>query len=139
MGWETERGKLIEFNHLLRGDPGEPYLAQVRKRDILPHIRSVMTLDIDTSLPQDSARRLVGAPSERKKGNLQISPCIPGDWRGYELVYKDGGTSHQISVENPYGISQGVKQIVLDAKTLSGVDTPLLGDGKPHNVRVEMG
>lgn len=66
MGWERKRGKLMEFGRLLRGDTGTSYIVRegdlkalevVRQADMHPFI---ITLDADTVLPRDTARRLVG-------------------------------------------------------------------------------
>jgi cyclic beta-1,2-glucan synthetase len=70
---------------------------------------------------------------------LRIDPCIPKDWPGYELTYRDGETFYQIRVENPDGANRGVKQVTLDGEPLSGVDIPLLEDGRRHKVRILMG
>jgi cyclic beta-1,2-glucan synthetase len=59
MGWERKRGKLLEFNRfLLNQDDAFP----VKAGDwaALKNIRYVITLDLDTQLPRDAARRLVG-------------------------------------------------------------------------------
>jgi cellobiose phosphorylase len=71
--------------------------------------------------------------------NLHIAPCIPKDWPGYEIHYRDGGTSYHISVRNPSGVNQGVKRVLLDGEVLPGADIPLLRDGRTHQVQVEMG
>ena len=60
MGWERKRGKLEEFNRLLRGDRSTSYAVCSTDPDELPHIRYVITLDVDTQLPREAARRLVG-------------------------------------------------------------------------------
>jgi cyclic beta-1,2-glucan synthetase len=70
---------------------------------------------------------------------LRVTPCIPIDWPGYELTYRDGKTSYRIRVENPDGVNQGVRQVTLDGDILPSGDIPLLGDGKQHKVRVLMG
>ncbi len=59
MGWERKRGKLMEFNHLLRGDDSTSYIVQLGDLTVLPDIKYVITLDADTILPDGSARRLV--------------------------------------------------------------------------------
>ncbi len=59
MGWERKRGKLHEFNRLLRGDTSTSFTTQVGDESILLRIRYVITLDVDTVLPRDSASRLV--------------------------------------------------------------------------------
>jgi cyclic beta-1,2-glucan synthetase len=60
MGWERKRGKLEEFNRLLLGEGETSFVVQVGDLDTLHAIRYVITLDADTMLPRDSARRLVG-------------------------------------------------------------------------------
>ena len=60
MGWERKRGKLEEFNHLLRGAEGTTFMAAPADRAILRSVRYVITLDSDTQLPLDAARRMIG-------------------------------------------------------------------------------
>jgi len=70
---------------------------------------------------------------------LQINPCIPKDWPGYELTYRYGKTSYQIRVENPEGVNRGVKRVTLDGEILPGGVIPLLGDDRRYRVHVLMG
>ncbi|RIK54284.1 MAG: hypothetical protein DCC57_07000, partial [Chloroflexi bacterium] len=69
MGWERKRGKLHEFNRLLR-IPVDAATGRHSAHDtsfvvaegdltILPDVRYVITLDADTVLPRDAARRLI--------------------------------------------------------------------------------
>ena len=60
MGWERKRGKLLEFNRLLRGDRETSYAVLSADPASLPRIRFVITLDADTQMPRDTAGRLVG-------------------------------------------------------------------------------
>ncbi len=60
IGWERKRGKLHEFNRLLRGAKDTSYVVQSGDLTVLPHIRYVITLDTDTLLPPDAASHLVG-------------------------------------------------------------------------------
>ncbi len=61
MGYERKRGKLAEFNALLRGRAADRFSAIVGDTSILPGIKFVITLDTDTQLPRESAHQLVGA------------------------------------------------------------------------------
>ncbi|HEU0253231.1 MAG TPA: protein ndvB, partial [Pyrinomonadaceae bacterium] len=61
MGWERKRGKLEEFNRLLRGARDTSFVVRTADDALLRSIRYVITLDSDTQLPRDVARRLVGA------------------------------------------------------------------------------
>jgi cyclic beta-1,2-glucan synthetase len=60
MGWERKRGKIEEFNRLLRGATDTSFTVQVGDLSILPQVRYCITLDSDTRLPRDSARQLIG-------------------------------------------------------------------------------
>ena len=60
MGWERKRGKLEEFNRLVRGATDTSYSTQVGPLDALAGIRYCITLDSDTQLPRDAARELIG-------------------------------------------------------------------------------
>lgn len=58
--WERKRGKLVEFNRLLRGNKKTTYLNQNLDQEFLKTIQYVITLDADTQLPLQNARRLIG-------------------------------------------------------------------------------
>ncbi|WP_305068752.1 GH36-type glycosyl hydrolase domain-containing protein [Luteitalea sp. TBR-22] len=60
MGWERKRGKLEEFNRLLRGATDTSFHHVVGDRSVLPAVRYCLTLDSDTRLPRDAARELLG-------------------------------------------------------------------------------
>ncbi|HET9908951.1 MAG TPA: hypothetical protein VFQ23_20040, partial [Anaerolineales bacterium] len=60
MGWERKRGKLEEFNKLLRGETSTTFTIKLGNLNVLSTIRYVITLDADTLLPRESANRLIG-------------------------------------------------------------------------------
>ncbi len=61
IGWERKRGKLMEFNSLIRRDKNTSF--DIISGDIsnLYKVKYVITLDADTVLPKDTAKLLVGA------------------------------------------------------------------------------
>jgi cellobiose phosphorylase len=59
MGYERKRGKLEQFNALLRGVKQTAFSDIVGDTSILGSIKYVITLDTDTQLPRDAARTLV--------------------------------------------------------------------------------
>src|SRR5207253_6779393 len=61
IGWERKRGKLREFNRFSRGARDTSFIVATADRELLRQIRYVITLDADTQLPRDAARRLIGA------------------------------------------------------------------------------
>jgi len=61
MGWERKRGKLREFNRLLRGATDTTFISRTDAAARVPDgVRYVITLDADTRLPIGAVRRLVG-------------------------------------------------------------------------------
>ncbi|MDU5118690.1 MAG: cyclic beta 1-2 glucan synthetase, partial [Clostridium botulinum] len=61
MGWERKRGKLEEFNKLIRGEKNTSYNTISGDINILKKVKYVITLDADTKLPRDVAKSLIGA------------------------------------------------------------------------------
>jgi cyclic beta-1,2-glucan synthetase len=60
MGWERKRGKLSEFNRLIRGDRTTTYSTCSSDPAALPRTRFIVTLDADTQMPRDTVGRLIG-------------------------------------------------------------------------------
>ncbi|HLI63437.1 MAG TPA: hypothetical protein VKV05_08550, partial [Terriglobales bacterium] len=60
MGWERKRGKLLDFNRLIK-DKYDSFPVKVGDLSVLPQVRFVLTLDSDTELPRGTAHRLIGA------------------------------------------------------------------------------
>ena len=60
MGWERKRGKLDEFNRLLLGATDTSYTVQTGNPADIAAV-FVLTLDADTVLPREAARRIVAA------------------------------------------------------------------------------
>jgi cyclic beta-1,2-glucan synthetase len=60
MGWERKRGKLVEFNRLLRGARDTTFAVSSVAPAQLHWVRYVITLDADTRLPREAALRLIG-------------------------------------------------------------------------------
>ncbi len=100
MGWERKRGKLHELNRLLRGATDTSFHDPLEPAPQVPAgVRFVITLDADTRLPRETARRLIGKlahPLNRPRfdaargrvvegyGVLQprVTPSLPGGTEG---------------------------------------------------------
>jgi cyclic beta-1,2-glucan synthetase len=61
MGYERKRGKLADLNFFLRNGPRDRFTLVVGNTASLSNVKYVITLDTDTQLPRDTARKLVGA------------------------------------------------------------------------------
>lgn len=60
MGYERKRGKLADLNSYLRGRDREKFSLVTGKMNFPENIKYVITLDTDTQLPRDSARKFAG-------------------------------------------------------------------------------
>ena len=58
IGWERKRGKLHEFNRLLRGEADTTFMIVAGR--LATRVKYVITLDSDTRMPRETARHLVG-------------------------------------------------------------------------------
>jgi cyclic beta-1,2-glucan synthetase len=81
MGWERKRGKIEEFNRLLRGASDTSFSVQVGDSAVLPSVRYCITLDTDTRLPRDAAKELVGIiahPLNRPRFDARLGRVTEG-------------------------------------------------------------
>ncbi|HYO15258.1 MAG TPA: glucoamylase family protein, partial [Thermoanaerobaculia bacterium] len=89
LGWERKRGKLEELNRLLRGatdtsflEAGEPGAHGLPAGPPVPReIRYVLTLDADTRLPREAARRLIGTlahPLNQPRFDARLGRVVAG-------------------------------------------------------------
>ena len=81
MGWERKRGKIEEFNRLLRGATDTSFTVRVGDPEILPRVRYCITLDSDTRLPRDAARQLIGViehPLNRPRFDHALRRVVEG-------------------------------------------------------------
>jgi cyclic beta-1,2-glucan synthetase len=91
MGWERKRGKLEELNRLLRGATDTSFVLVTAPSELLCSIRYVITLDSDTELPREVARRLIGAmahPQNRPVLEATRQRVV----RGYGIIQPRVGT-----------------------------------------------
>ena len=70
---------------------------------------------------------------------LRIDPCIPNDWKGFNVTRKFRGATYQIEIQNPDGKSKGVKFLEVDGTMQTSNLLPLFEDGKLHKVKVVLG
>ncbi len=86
MGWERKRGKLEEFNELLRGATDTSYVLHHGVEDIdFNRIKYVITLDADSYMPTGTAARLSGTlahPLNRPRFDDKTN-CVVG---GYTVL-----------------------------------------------------
>jgi cyclic beta-1,2-glucan synthetase len=85
LGWERKRGKLQEFNQLLRGSRETSFIVATAPPSLLERVAYVITLDSDTQLPRESARKLVGV-ALHPLNRAQFDPRTRSVTRGYGIL-----------------------------------------------------
>ncbi|HEY0841878.1 MAG TPA: glucoamylase family protein [Methylotenera sp.] len=81
MGYERKRGKLEELNARLRGGALSAFSDIVGDTSIFASIQYVITLDTDTQLPRDTAKKLIGNiahPLNRPVYNAEKGRIVEG-------------------------------------------------------------
>jgi cyclic beta-1,2-glucan synthetase len=71
-------------------------------------------------------------------GALHIDPCIPRGWPRYEAVLKTSQGEFHILVENPDGVTRGVRLVEVDGKAIEG-DVPIATLTGTYKIRVVLG
>ncbi len=69
--------------------------------------------------------------------NLNVDPCIPADWKEFDITRVWRGARYDIHVDNTAGVMKGVKEIKLDGVTVKEI--PVQEAGSTHSVTVIMG
>jgi cyclic beta-1,2-glucan synthetase len=85
IGWERKRGKLHELNRWLRGATDTSIVSWIGPVKQLQQVKYVITLDADTILGRDSARRLVGTLAH-PLNHAQADPRTGRVVHGYGLL-----------------------------------------------------
>jgi cyclic beta-1,2-glucan synthetase len=85
MGWERKRGKIEEWNRLLRGATDTGFSVEAGDASIFPSVRYCITLDSDTRLPRDAAKKLVGIAAHPLH-RPQLDPLLGRVTEGYAIL-----------------------------------------------------
>lgn len=72
-------------------------------------------------------------------GGLEIDPCVPSAWDGYEVSRRFRGADYRIKVTNPSHVSRGVRSITLNGRPLEGNLIPVQPEGTSNIVEVTLG
>jgi cellobiose phosphorylase len=59
---------------------------------------------------------------------LRICPCIPREWKGFRVLRRFRGATHDIEVLNPDRQQCGLRELRVDGRLVSGdLVTPTMG------------
>ncbi len=72
--------------------------------------------------------------------HLEMDPCIPKGWPGFQITFRYHSARYEIGVENPHAVSRGVSAVEVDGIALDrGTGIALIDDGTVHRVRIVLG
>jgi cyclic beta-1,2-glucan synthetase len=74
----------------------------------------------------------------RRGDRLFIAPCIPGTWKTFNLEYRYGASTYDVTVANPHAISTGSSRVVVDGVPAADDAIRLVDDGARHVVSVTL-
>ena len=129
IGWERKRGKLMEFNEFLRGKTNTSYNVISSNAKELQSVKYVITLDADTKIPRDSAKKLIGAMAH-PLNNAVIDYSKKSVSRGYGLMQPRIGVSIISANKTLFSkIFSGETGIDMYTTAVSDVYQDLFGEG----------
>ena len=70
--------------------------------------------------------------------SFTLNPCLPSDWDNVTMTRAFRGDTYKITIKNPNGKQSGVTKITVDGVEIDGNEVDLFGDGKTHEIIVEM-
>ncbi len=68
---------------------------------------------------------------------LHITPCVPTEWRSFQVTYRFGKAVYKIDIQNTHKILS--HKLTVDGVTISDGKIPLVDDGKEHTVKLVTG
>jgi cyclic beta-1,2-glucan synthetase len=129
MGWERKRGALAEFCRLLRGASDTSFEVVEGDQSAFPGVTFVITLDTDTVLPRDGARKLVSAIAH-PLNRAQIAAESRTVRRGYGLVQPRVAMSLEGSADSLFAwLYSGVTGVDPYAGAVSDTYQDVFGEG----------
>ncbi len=129
MGWERKRGKLHEFNQLLRDSKDTSFMTVTADGALLRLVRYVITLDSDTSLPRDVARKLIGT-AMHPLNQPRIDPSVNRVTYGYGILQPRISISLESASQSRFSrIFSGMTGLDPYTTAVSDVYQDLFGEG----------
>ena len=68
---------------------------------------------------------------------MKFEPCIPKDWKEYQIRYKWKQSIYNINIKNPEGKNTGVQKVILNNEEVEN-SIKLDGSNKIYNIEVIM-
>jgi hypothetical protein len=128
MGWERKRGKLLDLNNLLLGKNNN-FSVIAGDQALLHGARYIITLDADTQLPRDAARKLVGTIAHPLQRAV-IHPVSNVVVEGYGILQPRVGVSiHSANRSRLASLFSGDSTFDVYTRAVSDVYQDLFAEG----------
>jgi cyclic beta-1,2-glucan synthetase len=70
---------------------------------------------------------------------LELDPCVPPAWSGYEITYRHGSATYHVVVDNSGGSGRGVRSVSVDGRVVPEGVVELADDGRKHKIQIPLG
>ncbi|HTO74235.1 MAG TPA: glycosyl hydrolase family 65 protein, partial [Gemmatimonadales bacterium] len=70
---------------------------------------------------------------------LELDPCVPPGWSGYEITFRHRSATYHVVVENSGGSDRGVRSVTVDGRAVPEGVVELTDDGGQRKVRIALG
>eukprot|EP01088_Endostelium_zonatum_P006513 TRINITY_DN1864_c0_g1_i1.p1 TRINITY_DN1864_c0_g1~~TRINITY_DN1864_c0_g1_i1.p1 ORF type:complete len:3169 (-),score=861.88 TRINITY_DN1864_c0_g1_i1:63-9569(-) len=132
MGWERKRGKLVQFNEFLIEDSEKTRSNFVRiygkDQEALRGVKYVITLDADTVLPRESAKKLIGTIAH-PLNRAEVDPTERRVVKGYGIIQPRVTTMLKAHCSQFAAVYSGRPGIDPYTTSVSDVYQDLFGEG----------
>ena len=71
-----------------------------------------------------------------KNNTLSLNPCIPKDWKEFNIKYKFERSIYNIKVNNPNGKNFGISEFKLNGEIVQEKEVKLVNDGKVYDIEI---
>jgi len=70
---------------------------------------------------------------------LELDPCVPPGWSGYEITYRHRSATYHVVVDNSGGSGRGVRSVSVDGRVVPEGVVELADDGRQHKIQIALG
>ncbi len=129
MGWERKRGSLMELAREMRGEGETTFATKLGDADFRHSATFVITLDADTILPRDDARKLI-CTIAHPLNRARLDPGEALVRRGYGLIQPRVSMTHAGSERSRYSrMFSGLTGVDPYANAISDTYQDVFGEG----------
>ena len=70
---------------------------------------------------------------------LEISPCIPKEWKTFKITRKFRGATYEITFDNAAGVSSGIDKCSVNGQYIKGNVIPIQPENSVNKIVIRLG